>query len=198
MSTAVDFVYDFNSPYAYLSAQRVEELMPGPVRWRPIAFGVLIRRIGKVPWSLGDPETVEAGKRECDRRAAERGLPPLPWGPEWPAGDYSLLVLRAAVVAGRAGALREFSLAAYRRKWVEGQDLRDLDVVADAAREAAVDPQDVRAGVADRAVKDELRARTDAAIAEGITGIPTVVLPDGRAFWGDDRLDEAAAAARAL
>ena len=32
-------------------------------------------------------------------------------------------------------------------------------------------------------------------MALGVFGVPTVVLSDGRAFWGDDRLEEAAAAA---
>ena len=193
-----DFLYDFNSPYAYLSATRIADVLPGPVRWRPIAFGPLLGQIGKVPWSLSDPPTVEAGRRECERRAAERGLPPLTWGEGWPAQNYSLVVLRAALVADRLGRLEAFSLAAYRRKWADGLDLRELDVVLDAAREAGLDEADVRAGVEDPAVKAELRERTDRAIAEGITGIPTVVLADGRRFWGDDRLEEAAAAAEGL
>ena len=36
-------------------------------------------------------------------------------------------------------------------------------------------------------VKAELRAAGDAALAQGVFGVPTVVL-DGRAFWGDDAL----------
>ena len=79
------FYYDFNSPYAYLSAQRLDAVMPLPVVWRPIAFGVIIRSVGKVPWSLSDPGTVEAGKRECEARAAAAGLPPLRWAEGWPA-----------------------------------------------------------------------------------------------------------------
>ena len=190
------FFYDFNSPYAYLSAERIDALMPVPVVWRPIAFGVIIRRVGKVPWSLSDPDTVASGRRDCEARAVERGLPPLRWADGWPAETYSLTVLRAALVAERAGRLVAFSHAALRQNFVHGRGLNDLDVVLDAAREAGVDAADVRAGVQDPEVKAELTARTDAALADGITGIPTVVLPGGERFWGDDRLDEAAAAAR--
>jgi 2-hydroxychromene-2-carboxylate isomerase len=51
------FYYDFNSPYAYLAAHRIDDVLPIRAHWRPIAFGALIRQIGKVPWSLqGDPE----------------------------------------------------------------------------------------------------------------------------------------------
>lgn len=193
---AVDFLFDFNSPYAYLSAVRIADVMPVEVRWRPIAFGALIGQIGKVPWSLSDPESVRAGKAECERRAAELGLPPLRWGEGWPDENYSLLVLRAAVVADRAGRLPAFALAAFRQNFEHARALRDLDVVLDAAREADVDEHLVRAGVEDSAVKAELRARTDAAIAEGVTGIPTFVLPGGTLIHGDDRLEEAARAAK--
>jgi 2-hydroxychromene-2-carboxylate isomerase len=39
-----------------------------------------------------------------------------------------------------------------------------------------------------------LRAATDAAHARGVFGVPTVAVGD-ELFWGDDRLEEAAAAA---
>jgi 2-hydroxychromene-2-carboxylate isomerase len=190
-----DFVYDFNSPYAYLAAQRVDDVLPVEVRWRPIAFGVLIGRIGKVPWSLSGPETVAEGKRECERRAAELGLPPLVWPDGWPAENYSIGVLRAALVAERHALLKAFSLAAYRQGFVHGRQLRDPDVLALAAGEAGLDAGALREGIQDPEIKDELRTRTDAAIAEGITGIPTIVLDSGETFWGDDRLEDAARAA---
>jgi 2-hydroxychromene-2-carboxylate isomerase len=44
-------------------------------------------------------------------------------------------------------------------------------------------------------VKRALRERTDGAVALGVTGLPTVTHGDGR-WWGDDRLDAAAAAIR--
>jgi 2-hydroxychromene-2-carboxylate isomerase len=45
-------------------------------------------------------------------------------------------------------------------------------------------------------VKDALRARTDAAVAAGVIGVPTVRTAGGL-FWGDDRLEEAVASAAA-
>jgi 2-hydroxychromene-2-carboxylate isomerase len=56
-----------------------------------------------------------------------------------------------------------------------------------------VEPEAVREGVEDPAVKDRLRAATDAAGDRGVTGVPTVVVED-QLFWGDDRLEDAAAA----
>jgi 2-hydroxychromene-2-carboxylate isomerase len=186
------FYYDFNSPYAYLAAHRVDELLPVRARWAPIAFGALIRQIGKVPWSLQAGSERERGMRECERRTAALGLP-LRWPDGWPERNYSIVVLRAALVAAEHDRLREFSLAAFRRGLGEGGDLRDLDTVRACARDAGVDPDAVARGVEEPEVKQRLRDATDAAIARGVTGVPTVAVGD-ELFWGDDRLEDAAAA----
>ena len=52
------------------------------------------------------------------------------------------------------------------------------------------------AATSDQAIKDELRANTDRALADGVFGVPTVVA-GGEVFWGDDRLEAAAAHSRA-
>ena len=87
------FYYDTNSPYAYLAAMRVDDLVPD-VEWRPMAFGIVVRQTGKVPWSFG-PERPE-GQAEIERRAAERGLPPVRWVEGWPVE-----VMSSPTVAGR-------------------------------------------------------------------------------------------------
>jgi 2-hydroxychromene-2-carboxylate isomerase len=185
------FLLDFNSPYAYLAASRVDAVLGGPerVRWQPIAFAFLLRAHAREPWSFHEPARSE-GKAECERRAAAYGLPPLVWPPGWPVGSYTLAPLRAAMVAERAGRLREFCGAAFARNFVAGTGLAsDEDVLAVAA-EAGVDPDEVRAGIGGWA-KDALREATDEALAAGAYGVPTVIV-DGELFWGDDRLEDAA------
>jgi 2-hydroxychromene-2-carboxylate isomerase len=187
------FFYDFSSPYAYLSAHRVDELLPAPPRWQPILFGALILDIGKEPWSWREGPARDARMRECERRAAALGLP-LRWPRDWPRGTYSVLVLRAALVAEELGRLRDFSLAAYRHGLGLGRDLTDVEVVVEAAAEAGIEGEAVRAGVGRPEIKARLREATDAARERGVTGIPTVAVGE-ELFWGDDRLE---AAARAL
>ena len=63
-----------------------------------------------------------------------------------------------------------------------------------AAAQAGLDPEEARAATEDPSVKAALRETTDAAIERGIVGVPTVYV-GGACFWGDDRLEEAAAAA---
>lgn len=188
------FYYDFQSPYAYLSAHRVDELLGAEVRWQPVVFAALLRAVGKVPWSWVDGAARELRMRECERRAAALGLP-LRWPRGWPRATYSILALRAALVADEHGRLRDFSRQAYRQGLGLGRDLTDLDVVLEAASDAGLDAGQVRAGVERADVKQRLRAATDAARALGVTGVPTIAV-GAELFWGDDRLDDAVRALR--
>jgi 2-hydroxychromene-2-carboxylate isomerase len=190
------FLYDFNSPYAYLTAARVDSVMPRPVRWEPIAFAFILRAHDRRPWSFDEP-TLSAGVAECEQRARDYGLPPLRWPPGWPIGSYGLGSLRAALVAADHGLLREFSMAAFRRNFVDGLGLgRDDDVLA-VADAVGLDRSLVADGIRSPEIKQRLTETTEAAIAAGVRGVPTVVV-GGEPFWGDDRLADAARAGRAV
>ncbi|MFY9265366.1 MAG: DsbA family protein [Solirubrobacterales bacterium] len=186
------FYYDFSSPYSYIAAHRVDEILPIRPRWQPIAFGALIMDIGKVPWSFDETPARDVRMRECETRAAAIGLP-TKWPPGWPKETYSIVALRAALVAEELGKLREFSLAAFDQCLGLGEDLTDIEIVLRAADEAGVDADAIRAGVARAEIKQRLRDVTDAARDRGVHGVPTVEWK-GELFWGDDRLDAAAAA----
>ena len=186
------FYFDLSSPYAYLAALRVDQVLPVESTWQPIAFGALIREIGKVPWSLRD-ETRAAGQAEIAQRARERGLPPVRWPPGWPAESYSVVPLRALLHAFDAGRGKELSFELFRLEFVEGVALDDLDVIAAAADRCGLDGERLRAAVEEPEIKQRLRAATDDALRRGITGVPTVDVGD-ELFWGDDRLEDAAIA----
>jgi 2-hydroxychromene-2-carboxylate isomerase len=185
------FYYDLSSPYSWLAAERINSTLPEPPVWQPISFGFLIRQIGKTPWSMSEGR--EKGIAEVERRAAERGLPELRWPEGWPVETYSLDALRAAVFAAEVGKVVAFSLAAFRQQFNAGRGLNDIDNVLLAAAACELHPNAVLKAIERQAIKDRLREATEEAIQRGVTGVPTVAL-DGHLFWGDDRLEEAAAA----
>jgi 2-hydroxychromene-2-carboxylate isomerase len=185
------FYYDFNSPFAYIAAHRVDDVLPVRPRWQPIAFAFLLRHHQRDPWSF-DVEGRVPTMRDCERRAAALGLP-LQWPEGWPRESYTLLPLRAAVLAERAGLLREFSRAAFKQHFSSPAGVKELDGVLAAAQAAGLDPGEVAAHVGDDDVKLEVKAATESAIDLGVFGVPTVQVGD-ELFWGDDRLEEAAAA----
>jgi 2-hydroxychromene-2-carboxylate isomerase len=62
-----------------------------------------------------------------------------------------------------------------------------------AARQAELDPAELKTAVESPDIKERLKQNTDEAVARGVKGIPTVAIGD-ELFWGDDRLEDAAAA----
>jgi 2-hydroxychromene-2-carboxylate isomerase len=183
--------FDVGSPFAYLAAERAERVLGVDPVWQPVLVGGLFKLAGRSSWARGDAERRAAGIRDIEARAARYGLPPLRWPDPWP-GDY-LTAMRAATWTQSRGAAKAFALAATRRAFVEGRDLSLTDEVL-----AALDSAGLAASldeITDPAVKLALRAATEAAHARGVFGVPTVAVGD-ELFWGDDRLEEAAAALR--
>jgi 2-hydroxychromene-2-carboxylate isomerase len=188
---AATFYYDLGSPYAYLTAERIDEVLLSPVHWQPLSLGGLFKLNGRSSWGLGDGR--EAGMAEIERRAERYGLPPIRWPDGWP-GHY-LMAMRAATFAFRANAGREYTLAAFRLAFREGRDLSAPEHVLEAARRAGLDPNEVEQATQDPEIKRSLKNVTEQAHALGVFGVPTIAV-DGELFWGDDRLEEAAARAR--
>jgi 2-hydroxychromene-2-carboxylate isomerase len=186
------FYYDFNSPFAWLAAERVNAVLPVQPTWQPVSFGHILRASGREPWSFHEPAKSE-GIAEVERRAAERGLPAPRWIDGWPLSTYSLLPLRAGIFAQQTGRAVSFSLAAFRQFFAAGRTMTELDNVLIAAAASELHPRAVTKGIESQSVKDALRKATDEAIALGVVGVPTVAVGD-QLFWGDDRLEDAAAA----
>jgi len=195
------FLYDIASVYAWLAAERIEALLP-EAEWRPILLGGLFAMNGRHSWLL-DPG---AGERfaEVGRRAEAYGLPqpaapaaaarsPSEWPPVARPRDW-LRVMRAATVARREGNAVDFALAAFRATHVEGRDLTGRDELASVLSGTGLDADHVLAATDRQDVKDELRAITETAHARGVPGVPTVIVGE-QVFWGDDRLEDAVAAA---
>ena len=190
MTDPVAFYFDLGSPYAYLSAERLHTLLPEPVRWQPLALGGIFKATGRSSWGMADGGVREQGMAEVERRAAAYGLPPVSWPEPWPS-NY-LMAMRAATFAAGAGVVREFTLQAFRDAFQRGRDLSVTANVLDAAERVGLDRQAVEEATQDPAIKSELHEATDAARELGVFGVPTIAIGE-ELFWGDDRLEEAAA-----
>jgi 2-hydroxychromene-2-carboxylate isomerase len=170
------FFYDLGSPYAWLSAERIDALFAVPPTWVPVLLGGIFKATGRESWGRTDARV--GGMAEIEARARAGGLPPVRWPSPWPNDG-----LHAMRVAAHADS-REFALAAFRTHFVDGLALSDPANVTLAASRARVEPAED---------KQRLRANTDRALELGVFGVPTVVVGE-EIFWGDDRLEEAASA----
>ena len=194
MSERATFYFDLGSPYAYLSAERISGLFTEAgleqPEWQPVLLGGLFQRFDRGSWSL-TPARAE-GIAEVERRASAYGLPPLVWPDPWPGN--TLTAMRTAAFAKQTGRTVAFALAAFRQAFAAGRDLSVPDNVWIAAAACELHPRALEKAVQTEAVKGALREATEAAADRGVFGVPSVAVGD-EVFWGDDRLEEAVAAA---
>jgi 2-hydroxychromene-2-carboxylate isomerase len=190
MPNAIDFYFDFSSPYGYLASTRIEAIAQRHgrlVAWRPFLIGALYKQFGYMPLE-------QTGKRayllhDVPRSARAMGVT-LRFPPSFP--EALIAPARAVywIADQNPEAASAFAAAAFRAYWAEGRKLADPQVVAEIAAQHGFAKDTVLAALNEPAVKERLKTETDAAIANNVFGSPFIVI-DGEAFWGADRLDQA-------
>jgi 2-hydroxychromene-2-carboxylate isomerase len=175
------FYFDFAQPASYLVAERILQLMPGPVEWVPVSGEAL----DVAPAVLG-----EAERGAIERIGAERGLQSFVWPQPMPFD--SSLALRAATYAKGIGRVVAVSLAALRQCYAAGRSLEQQDNVLIAASACEMHPTAVLKGCALRATQSALDAATELARSRGVGDLPAVYVPGVGVFHGDAELELAA------
>lgn len=190
MSSAIDFYFDFSSPYGYLAAEQIEALAARhgrEVAWRPILLGAVFPQTGSQPL-LNIPLKGDYARRDMERSARLLGIPfRIP--PNFPF--MSVAACRAYYWLQDRDPAQAVALAKalYRAAFAEGTPIDAADSVVKVAEAVGVDGESLAAALTDPAVKQRLRDEVDAAIAKGVFGSPLIVV-DGEPFWGHDRLGQ--------
>ena len=176
------FHFDVISPFAYLAFERLPQVLEGcsyEVAYRPVLFAALLKA-----HAHKGPAEIEPKRQWTFRHvhwlAHQHGVA-LDTPAQHPFSPLALLRLLLATAEDGLPNRRAVE-AAFRHVWVGGQDANDPQRLA--ALRATLAP--VRDPQGD-AVKAELRANSNAAVSDGLFGVPTVTL-DGRHFWGLDAL----------
>jgi 2-hydroxychromene-2-carboxylate isomerase len=100
--------------------------------------------------------------------------------------------------AERLDRLEPFALAAMRECFRAGRELSEVEDLIAIARSLDLDfdAAVLRSAINSKPVKATLLMAHDEAMRAGVVGVPSITVA-GRIFWGEDRLDEALAAAAA-
>lgn len=184
--------FDFASPWAYVAWELAPKRLAGvALDWQPIYLRGLETFAKGLPYTAAKLQYI---MRDLVRVAEHEGVALRPPA-TFPIDGLS--ALRAAIVAKERGAFDRFASMVFRATWAEAKPTNDKDLVAGLLGEAVgIGADDAVAAMAEQRVKDALRDGTAAAQARGVFGVPTFVVGD-ELFWGHDRMDYVARAARA-
>lgn len=189
----IQFFYDPISPYAYLAFERLPVALMGlsvRVRYVPVLFAGLLKALGQ----KGPAEI--PGKREWTYRqvawlAHQQGTP-LDLPAAHPFNPLPLLRLGlACALEGAPGETNRFvTEQLLHHVWRGGHDAVDPERLANL--QTVLQEHMALCGrdgwvPSSAEVKQRLRDNTEAALALGVFGVPSLVV-DGRVFWGQDAL----------
>jgi len=178
------FYFDLGSPLAYLAAESILHVLPGPVEWQPVlAQGLASRAQARESFdALG-----------IEQRAHELGLQPLRWPADFPFDSEP--AMRVATYAKSIGRTVPFAQAAFRQAFAGGNSLAQSDNVLIAAAACEMHPAAVLKGAELLSVRQQLAAATADAAAAGVSDVPAVRVGE-RVFVGASALEQAEAAMR--
>jgi 2-hydroxychromene-2-carboxylate isomerase len=182
----VTFYFDPVSPYSWLASKAIDriEAAGAQVMFQPVLFAALLNAHGNV-----GPAEVPAKRqyifRDVMREAARKGLvfkgpPGHPFNP--------LPALRMCLALTRQDERRRFALAVMGACWEQGENVSDPAVLMQVAANCGLSGPALQAAAQQPAIKMQLAAETEKAIADGVFGVPTFRTGD-ELFWGADRID---------
>jgi 2-hydroxychromene-2-carboxylate isomerase len=181
----VEFYFDPISPYSWLAARQCGRLdAVALVDFRPILFaGLLAAHGNKGPAEL--PAKRAYTMRDVMRGASALGLP-MKGPPTHPFNP--LRALRMCMALDDREQRRRFALALFEAVWEQGRDVTDDAVLAQVAAGCNLDGGALLARAADSEIKQKLVDATEAAVVNGVFGVPTFRV-GSELFWGADRID---------
>jgi 2-hydroxychromene-2-carboxylate isomerase len=187
MPARLDFFFDYSCPFAYLASTQVETLaarMHAELAARPTLLGGVFRETG-TPQRLFEaqvPAKAAYNLVDMGRWARLYGVP-LKMPAEHPMRTVE--ALRATVAAGCDLKVIHGFFQAY---WADNKPVSDPAVVRDVLARAGHDATAILAKIGEQPAKDDLRRRTDEALALGVFGVPVFRVDGGPIFWGQDRM----------
>ena len=190
MPNPVEFYFDFSSPYGYIASEKIDELAAKygrEVTWRPFLLEVAFKTTGGVPVPT-IPLKGAYHLRDIVRTTKYHGVsyrhPTV-----FPISSVSPCRAFYWLDAKEPRRAKDLAKALYHAYFVDDVDISGADNTVAVCAKFGLKSDEVRAGIADQAIKDRTRMEVDKAIARGAFGSPYIIV-DGEPFWGSDRLDQ--------
>ena len=188
--TAVEFLFDFGSPNAFLSHRvipGIEKRTGAKFEYTPVLLGGIFKATGNQSpmQAFGHIKNKPAYEQlEMQRFIRRHHIDDFKFNPFFPINTLNLM--RMAVAAQTEGILPRYMDAVFHGMWIEPRKMDDPEVAKAALAAADLDPALYERGQAAE-VKAKLMANTESAVARGTFGIP-IFFVGGEMYFGKDRL----------
>jgi 2-hydroxychromene-2-carboxylate isomerase len=190
MANAIDFYFDFSSPYGYFAATKIDDIAAKYARtvvWRPILLGAIFKITGQQPLPT-IPLKGSYAKHDLARSARRFSIPfklpsKFPIAGQAPSRAFYWVGDRDPALA------RKLAQALYRAYFAEDRDISSPEITANVGAKLGINRDELVQALNDPAVKERLKSEVDAAIERGVFGSPYIIV-DGEPFWGSDRLEQ--------
>jgi 2-hydroxychromene-2-carboxylate isomerase len=193
MTPTVEFLSDFGSPNAYFVLRvipDIEQRTGAAFTYVPMLLGGVFKLTNNQPPLVAFkdvPAKREYMRLEVARFIKKHKLTAFKWNPHFPVNTVQ--VMRGAIAAGMDGKAKSYIDAVFRGIWEEGRNMDDPEVIRAALDEAGLDGAHTLARIQDQEIKDRLLKNTEAAVARGVFGAPTIFV-NKEMYFGKDRLRE--------
>ena len=186
----IEFFFDCSSPWTYLAFHNIQPLAKEfgeEISWRPILVGGIFNTVNPSVYAQREkPVPLKARHMLKDLAdwARSAGLsikmPPT----VFPVN--SVKAMRGCIWLGKDMVL--FARAVFEAYWAEDKDISQDAVLGEICNKLGIDPQKFLAGIAEPAIKDQLKANTEEVVARGGFGSPTIFIDKTDMYFGNDRL----------
>ena len=190
----IEFHFDFGSPNAYL----VHKVIPAVTKQTGIEFEyvpVLLGGVFKATGNVSPAVSLQGIKNkpqyqaiETGRFCAAHGIAPQVPNPHFPVN--TLKIMRGAVFARGTDYYLAYIDAVYSGMWEQALKMDDDEVIRATISAAGLPADEIIAGMSDPAVKQRLIDNTEASVARGTFGSPTLFVGD-EIYFGKDKLRDA-------
>lgn len=187
----LEFFFDCSSPWTYLAFHNIQPMaaeLNEPIRWRPVLVGGIFNSVNPSVYAMRDnpvPAKMRYMLKDLQDWSRAAGLKIVMPPRVFPVN--SVKAMRGCIWLEPQGKLLPFATAVFEAYWAREEDISQDAVLTNICAQVGVDGYAFLAGIAQPAIKEQLKANTEEVIRRGGFGSPTVYLGDDM-YFGNDRL----------
>ena len=188
MTKAINFYFDFISPYSYLALKKLSYLNKDEkinIDYKPILLGGL-HKLGEITAPAFNERKMKNMKNDCELIAKKNNIE-FKWNMKFPIN--SLYLMRGYLVLEKEFKSKFFNIC-FDAYWKNNIDISQEESLIQILDKSEIDKENFFKLINDQKIKDQLKKLTNQAFEKDIFGAPTFIV-NNKIFWGQDRLEYA-------